>query len=204
MGISYLVDTKIWGEAAVLIRRCFALLTCFLRRFSVCLQRLFRLLFFSAPPPPSISDFTDSSASAAFLSHQLPKQHHHQCLDSVGGFISLPRLLLGADTTPSKQHRPVRSKLSKAPLRLNFHRFPAQMNFIFTSFTCLSGLLGTEKSDHSWCSCICFIIAGKWEQPRTAAVNILSRKNVNLLLTANRADHVPNGKSACVALQNKI
>lgn len=149
MKISYLVDTRVWGESAIFIGKTF----CYANMFP---QQIFCLspgfvcsgCYFFIPPPPSISDFTDSSASAAFLSHQLPKQHHHhhhhQCLGSVGGFILLPPLLLRADATPSKQHRAIRSKLSKTPSRLNFHRLPAQMNFIFTSFTSLSGLLRTE------------------------------------------------------------
>lgn len=147
MKIPYLVDTRVWGELAILIGKMF----CYANMFP---QQIFCLspgfvcsgcCFFFIPPPPSIPDFTDSSASAAFLSHQLPKQHHHhQCLDSVGGFILLPPLLLWADTTPSKQHRPIRSKLSKTLSRLNFHRLPAQMNFIFTSFNSLRGLLRTE------------------------------------------------------------
>lgn len=146
MKISYLVDTRVWGESAILIGKTFCYASMFPQQI-FCLSTAFVCsgCSFFVSPPPSIPDFTDSSASAAFLSHQLPKQHHHhQCLDSMGGFILLLPLLLRADATPSKQHCPIRSKLSKTPSRLNFHRLPAQMNFIFTSFTSLSGLLRTE------------------------------------------------------------
>lgn len=146
MKISYLVDSRVWGESAILIGKMFCYANMFPQQI-FCLSAGFVCsgCCFFIPPPPSIPDFTDSSALAAFLSHQLPKQHHHhQCLGSVGGFILLPPLLLRADTTPSKQHHAFRSKLSKTPSRLNFHRLLAQMNFIFSSFTSLSGLLRTE------------------------------------------------------------
>lgn len=150
--------------------------------FCLCLRLLFACFMYLLSK--------DSSASAAFLSHQT-WNHHHQCLGSVGGFIS-PLLLLGADATPSKQHRPIRYKLQR--LRYGLIYTDCLLKLTLSSFNLLvSGVCWNEKSDHSWCSCVCCITAGKCQQSaKTRAANRSSWENENLPLTAKWADHVWN------------
>lgn len=60
------------------------LLQLFFVNMSHCLCLFFiQAAVFCVPLLPSNPGFTDSSGSAAFLSHQPPK-HQHQCLDTMG------------------------------------------------------------------------------------------------------------------------